>query len=119
MKISAEIYKFIRANHSLEKLLEQDINYPIKTAYNLIRTKDKLDDAIDYVMKRLSSVCGDDIDFEDLSNKDNSILNTILNQEIEIELPDIDVNCIVNVDNVNSTVSDVNNILFLFQKREG
>lgn len=113
----SEVYKFIEANRSLDKLISQNLEYPIKTAYNLIKAKNELDGAIDYVMERFGVICGDNIDFNNISNEHNTILNTLLSQEIEIDLPEIDINDITSVDNVTVTPSDVENIIFLFGKK--
>lgn len=113
----AEVYRFIECNRSLEKLILQNLSYPIRTAYSLIRAKRSLDEAIEYVMERLGLICGGDVDFENLTDEQNIVLNTLLSQEIEVDLPDIDIEHITNVDNVSLTPSDIENILFLFEKR--
>lgn len=113
---TSQIYKFIQANRSMDKLISQDLEYPVKTAYNLVTTKKNLDNAIDYVMERFSIVCGEKVDFENISEEQNAILNGILSQEIDIEIPEIDINDIVSADNVTLTPSDVENIIFLFRK---
>ena len=114
---TSQVYKFIQSNRSMDKLISQDLEYPIKTAYNLVTAKKKLDDAIDYVMERFSIVCGEKVDFENISDEQNVILNGILSQEIDIELPEIDIDDIISVDNVTLTPSDIENIMFLFRKK--
>ena len=89
MKKTSQIYKFIEANRSLDKLMSQNLEYPIKIAYNIVKSKKELDEAIDYVMERFGIVCGNNVDFENISDEQNIILNGILSQEIEIDLPDI------------------------------
>lgn len=116
MKRTAQIYKFIEANRSLDKLNEQNLEYPIKVAYNLIKARNELNNAIDYVMERFGIVCGNNVDFDNISDEHNKILNSILSQEIEIDLPDIDIEDIISTDNVSVLTSDVENLIFLFGK---
>ena len=118
MKKTSQIYKFIEANRSLDRLISQNLEYPIKTAYNMVKSKKELDEAIDYVMERFGIVCGNNVDFENISDEQNVILNGILSQEIEIDLPDIPINDIVSNDNVTVSTSDIENIMFLFGKND-
>jgi hypothetical protein len=117
MILTAQIYRIIEANRSLDKLISQDLEYPIRTAYNLIKIKRELDNSIDYVMERFGIVCGNKVDFENISDEQNVILNSILSQVIEIELPEIDIEDIISVDNVMVKPSDIENITFLFKKK--
>lgn len=116
MTRTSQVYRFIEANHSLDRLITQNLEYPVKIAYNLIKTKKELDNAIDYVMERFSIVCGDNVDFENISDEQSMILNGILSQEIDVELPEIDIEDIVSANNVTITPSDIENIMFLFRK---
>lgn len=116
MTRTSQVYRFIEANHSLDKLITQNLEYPVKIAYNLIKAKKELDNAIDYVMERFSIVCGDSVDFENISDEQSMILNGILSQEIDVELPEIDIEDIVSANNVTITPSDIENIMFLFRK---
>lgn len=117
MTQKSQIYKFIEANRSLDKLIAQNLEYPIKTAYNLVKAKKELDSAIEYVMERFGMVCGNDVDFDNISEEQNMILNGILSQEIEVELPEIDIKDIISADNVTVAPSDIENIVFLFRKK--
>ena len=118
MKVTSEIYKLIGANRSLEKLLKQDLNYPIRTAYKLVQMKKTLDETIEYVLDRLTLVYGDNIDFNNISDEKNLLINSILGQTIEIEIPDICSGDITDTDNVIVKPSDIENMLFLFVKED-
>lgn len=115
---TGQIYKFIEANRSLDKLITQDLEYSIKTAYNLIKTKNEIGKSVDYIMERFSLVCGNNVNFENLTDEQQTILNGILSQDIEIDIPEINANEIVLNDNVTASPSDVENILFLFGKND-
>ena len=116
MTCIGQIYKFIEANRSLEKLVSQNNEYPIKTAYKLIITKKLLDEAIDYVMSRFTDVCGGNVDFENLTDSQNAVLNEILSQDMEIELPDINPEDIFTSEKITVSTTDVENILYLLRK---
>lgn len=117
MTQTSQIYRFIEANQSLDKLISQNLEYPVKVAYNLIKAKKELDSAIDYVIERFRVICGDKVDFENITDEQSIILDSILSQEIDIELPEIDIKWIISVDNVTITTSDIENIIFLFGKK--
>ena len=118
MKVNGEVYRFIEANRSLDKICSQDNEYPIRSAYKLIKAKKELDDAIEYVMQRFSNVCGEAVDFENLNNEQNVILNSILSQEIEIELPELTIEEVTDNNKVRVTSSDMENLLFVFENRK-
>lgn len=118
LKVAA-VYRFIECNRSLEKLMGQDLKYDIKTSYKLVRTKREIDEVVDYVMGRFSMLCDGDVDVENMTDNQRVIMNSLLYQPVEIDIPEIDVDDIVGNDEVKASPSDVENILFLFEKSEG
>lgn len=115
MTLTSTVCKIIEANRSLEKLISQNNEYPIKTSYNLIKVKKVLDEAINYVMERLAVICGNDVNFENATDEQKMILNSILLQEIDVEIPEIDINDVISADSVIVTPSDVEKISILFK----
>lgn len=112
----AEVYKFMECNKSMELLIEQDLKYPIKTAYNINRVKKTLDVAMDYVMKRFGELCGGNVDFSNLTEEQSQILNVLMGQTIKLEYPKVLMRDIVRSDNVMVSPKDIKNISFLFEK---
>lgn len=113
-----EIYKLIEASRSLDKLIQQDLNYNIQVSYNLIKTKREIETAIDYVMERFAMLCGQDVDFDNLDEGQKNMLNALLSQSVDIEIPNIAIDQLINTENVNATPSDVDNIMYIFEKRD-
>lgn len=112
---SLEIYKLIIVNKALDKLIEQDLNYPINIAYKLSKSKIEIDKAVEYIMERINIVCGDNIDFTNLPN--NRVLRAIFSQTVDVDLPDLTIDEIISNENVKLSVTDVERLEYLFSEK--
>ena len=110
MEKTLSIYSLMMISSSLDRLYEQNMNYPINTAYRLMKAKKSVDEAVTYIMERITLICGNDVDLT------ASNVNGIMMQKISIDVPEIDINDIVSADNVTISLPDVENITLLFTK---
>lgn len=118
-KITVKVYELYRISDSLNKLLSQDIEYPVKIAYKLYKMNEDINDRTRYVYERLSNIIdSDNMSKNCLSESERIVYDATMNSEIELTPFDFDEKLIFNNDKVKLTVEDVSLLKCLFKTDE-
>lgn len=110
-----KIYQIIKANRSLECLINQQIVYNINVAYKIYKLKKELDEIEFYAFDRLNMLFPN-IDINNLTDEQNIIYTSILESDIELNINYLTKEEILSEDNIMISVDDITNILSLFEK---
>ena len=88
-----KVYEAYNILSVIEKLKEQGLKYPISTAYKLHKLYDELCKIETFIIDRYTQIFGTNIDFDNLTNKQQEVYAAILDSDIEISndcIPKID-----------------------------
>lgn len=118
-KITVKVHELYRISDSLNKLISQDVEYPVRIAYKLYRMNEDINERTRYVYERLASV----IDSENMTNNsltehERAVYDATMNSDIELMPFDFEEKLIFSNDKVKLTVEDVTLIKCLFKSDE-
>ena len=104
-------------NKTIDKIIKQQVDIPANIAFALYKLHRQLTEMEEFVLQRLSMVCGDDIDFNNMTENQKILYSSVFDSEINIELEDgIDIDKIIKNNKINLSIQDVeilNNIFIL------
>ena len=115
MKKEIKIYKILKINIVLERLIEQDCKYEINTSYKLYKLKKEINNIENYIFDRFYKLFNGK-ELEQLSNNERIIYNTILDSTIEINIPNISVEDILKNKEIKMSVQEIEIIEQLLAK---
>lgn len=107
------IYDIINANVVLEKLLKQQHEYNIQTAYKIYKLKKELDEVENFTMDRLKLALGNDYDLDNLDENQKMLYTSIMLTQININDTDLKLNDLTDNDRLKITVNEVEKIVNL------
>lgn len=111
------IYQIIKMNRSLETLISQQTLYNINIAYKIHKIKKELDEIEQYTFDRLTLICPN-FDLKNHNEEELLIYNTILNSQIEVDLPTITEEELLSSDEIKLSIEDIENILNIFEEKK-
>lgn len=104
-------------NKTIDKIIKQQVDIPANIAFALYKLHRQLTEMEEFVFQRLSMVCGDDIDFNNMTENQKILYSSVFDSQINIELEDgIDIDKIIKNNKINLSIQDVeilNNIFIL------
>ena len=104
-------------NKTIDKIIKQQVDIPANIAFALYKLHRQLTEMEKFVFQRLSMVCGDNIDFNNMTENQKILYSSVFDSEINIELEDgIDIDKIIKNNKINLSIQDVeilNNIFIL------
>lgn len=77
------ISDFIKVNESLDDLYGQQVAYPVSIAYKLALLRENVNKAFGFILQRLYLVLGNDVDFTNMNEEQQTIYETIASSEID------------------------------------
>ena len=79
-----KVYEAYNMLSVIEKLNKQDLKYPVSVAYKLYKLHEELSNIETFIFDRFTQIFGINIDFESLTNEQQTVYAAILNSDIEI-----------------------------------
>ena len=104
-------------NKTIDKIIKQQVDIPANIAFALYKLHKQLTEMEEFVFQRLSMVCGDNIDFNNMTENQKILYFSVFDSEINIELEnDIDIDKITKNNKISLSIQDIeilNNIFIL------
>lgn len=105
-----KIFEMFRLGSVIEQLKAQKINYPISTAYKLVKISEEIEEMEKMVFERVDLVIHKDLnDFDSFTDDEKKIYEVILVSEIEIDLKDLKIEDILS-DEAKLSIEDTKTI---------
>lgn len=115
-KITVKVHELYRISDSLNKLLSQDIEYPVRIAYKLYKMNEDINDRTRYVYERLANfIDSGNMSKNSLTECEKVMYNATMNSDIELTPFDFDEKVIFDNDKVKLSVEDVSLLKCLFK----
>lgn len=111
------IYQIVKINRSLEKLLNQQLEYSIRVAYKIFKLQKSLEEIEHYAFERFSLLYPK-ANLNNLSGDEQIVYETILSSIVEVDNFNLTEEEVFLNEDVKLTVEEVSNIMMLFQKNE-
>lgn len=102
----AKIHEALNVLPIIEKLIRQELEYPISTAYKLHKLHEEIEEIETLLFNRFELLFGKQIDFTKLDDKQKTIYQTVMNSDIDILINNISINDIIN-DNAKLTTNEI------------
>lgn len=113
--MTVKLYKVLRLLPVIEKLLGQQIEYPVSTAYKIYKLYKEITDIENITFDRMRMLFGEDIDFTKLTESQKSVYQALLDSDMDIDDIDISADDLVS-GNAKLTVNDIETIDFFLKK---
>lgn len=104
-----KIYEALNVLPIIEKLIQQELEYPISTAYKLHKLQEEIEEIETLLFNRFELLFGKQIDFTKLDDKQKTIYQTVMNSDIDILINSISINDIIN-DNAKLTTNEISEL---------
>lgn len=108
--MTRKVFDIIKANAALERLIAQQIEYPINVAYKIYCLKKNIDDIERYVYDRMALLFGADFGNKEMTEEQETIYNALMASDMEIQVNIPSKEELLSGD-ANLTVDDLSTIL--------
>ena len=109
--VKRSIYQIMLANTVIHNLFNQQINYPINIAYNILKLKKELDEIEELMLERWNILFGKNYNVEKFTEDEIILYNTTLETLVDIDIYGLTVNDLTNNSTVHLSLSDLENII--------
>lgn len=104
--MTIKMYQAFQLGNVLDKLISQQLAYPLSVAYRLYKVLNNVNQAEDFALKRIEMVMGHEISFEDMNENEKKLYAMVMDSDIDIELEVFTEEEIIT-DGASLTVEDV------------
>lgn len=111
------IYEVFKINRVLEKLVNQQLEYPINIGYKLSKFKQNLDEIEAYAFERFMLIFPQ-ADISNLNENESSVYEAILTSNVEIDNCNLSEEQLFMNNTAKLTIEEVTIMRLLFEKRE-
>lgn len=103
---------------TIDKIIAQQINLPANIAFALYKLYKQLTEMEEFVFQRLNMICGENVDFNNMTENQKILYSSVFDSEITIDVEDnIDIEKVVKNNKINLTIQDIDNLnnIFVFR----
>ena len=108
--VKKTVYDIMLCNNIIYKLIEQQIEYKIQTAYKLYQIKKDLDEIELLMVQRWEQMFGSDYNVQDFTEDQLKVYNITLMAEVEIDTRGLILNDLISNDKVSLTLSEIEHL---------
>lgn len=101
------IYEIFKCNTIIYKLIEQQITYPINTAYKLLRLRQQFDEIESLMRDRWIILFGENYNENDFSETQIAVYNATLQATVEIDTFHLKIEDVINNGIIKLTIEEV------------
>lgn len=103
---------------TIDKIIAQQINLPANIAFALYKLYKQLTEMEEFVFQRLNMICGENVDFNNMTENQKILYSSVFDSEITIDLEDnINIEKVVKNSKINLTIQDIDNLNNIFDFR--
>ena len=85
-----------KLGRALEKLYDQQIEFPINIAYEIYRFQQRVKEMEAFILNRLSIILGEGADYDSLTEEQKMAYDEILSEEVNIDIGKVDISDILS-----------------------
>ena len=102
----------------IDKIIAQQINLPANVAFALYKLYKQLIEMEEFVFQRLNMICGESVDFNNMTENQKILYASVFDSEITIDVEDnINIEKVVKNNKINLTIQDIDNLNNIFDFR--
>lgn len=109
------VYEIIKCNTVLHKLFEQQVLLPLNNAYKIYKLKEELTEIENLMFERWNILFGENYNIAEFDEEQIYLYNTTLQTEVEISIPNISLEEIVNNDKAKLSLQDIETLSLFFK----
>lgn len=103
---------------TIDKIIAQQINLPANIAFALYKLYKQLIEMEEFVFQRLNMICGENVDFNNMTENQKILYSSVFDSEITIDVEDnINIEKVVKNNKINLTIQDIDNLNNIFDFR--
>ncbi len=103
---------------TIDKVIAQQINLPANIAFALYKLYKQLIEMEEFVFQRLNMICGENVNFNNMTENQKILYSSVFDSEITIDVEDnINIEKVVKNNKINLTIQDIDNLNNIFDFR--
>lgn len=114
--MTVKLYEALAALPAIEKLVGQQVEYPVRIAYRIYKLREELSGIETFLFRRIEALFGGNVDFTCLTEKQREAYQAILNSDIDLDDCDVDMDDIL-VGDATLTFDDIGVLDVLLKKK--
>jgi hypothetical protein len=107
MKKTIKLGYIFKLSQIIDKINSQQINISAKTAFELYKLRNELYRIEDFILDRIDMACGGSVDLNNMSDSQKIVYDSVMNSDMEIDIPSIDKNEIILNKNIKLEINDM------------
>lgn len=115
MEQTIKIKDAFKLNSVIYKIIKQQVNISASNAFSLYKLHKNLNEIENFVFERISLIYGDNFDFYNMSDEQKVVYDAVMNSDITLDVPNINVDELTNNDKLQMKIEDFEILDFIFK----